>query len=1033
MTRNPSRAARTARSAVLAAATLIGSAGCTREFFRNWADQDVTEAVFEKSRDPRFRLDLFTIEPPALSRFADPYDPENPPAPPDDLAAEALSPTPQWPRHRLMTPVEGTGYLDLLEEWKRTDPPPQTRDVTADTGPSAEAPPEPPPLGGQPPFGRGNFGGPGDRPMSLPSPEGVPPRFQPDAAPGDPRAEPPSNLPDGPNAPLNPSERPGESLPDEPPDGRASTETLQQSHDRDPDVLAARFQVPETEPLAFPEERALAQVPEDAQIPEDLDSDTDLDLDAGLNQDAEVPEPLEPGQAPGDPRAPALEERTQDQPEALAPETVVGEAGQEEPSEGRSLLEMLQPETLVFDEAKAAGLPPEIEPYVIDPRKALTLALQNSRAYQFRLEDIYISALNTTLQRFRFEPQTFAGLSPGAPTAGSFSGIVTPGTQFLFRTEETGTPTSMLDIGTTAGIGKLLSFGTTLVGSFANQTIINFGGPNAVETTSESFLPLGFVVPLLRDGGRAVTMENLTQAERNLLYDIRQFGRFRKEFLLNILVGQNVTGGGPADPTVGYLQLLTLLLQVENNSNNVAGFQRVLQVFRELGRGAGANVAPLDITNVELSLQQERNRLIQSSTQYRNQLDQFKQQLGLPPDLPVIPDSSLLRPFRRVFLAIDNLEEKNRFELERLVDDLPRLQDVVIAGQPVIEPYRRADDIARQRRPYQEQLAERRNRRLELNNQIRILQDQLDPTLPPEVEERIQRQIEELRDELLQFRPEDDEADRAMIDELFRREQEAFQEAEEQLESVVRAAVRVALANRLDLMNARGQLYDSWRQLAVTANQLKGVLTTSGSFQNLTPPTTNNPFGFDSQTSQFSIGLRAELPLIRLQERNDFVQAHIDYNRARRALMQTEDSIKTQVRSDVRNLQLQYVSYQISKTAYVIAVITLDQSFLQFLQPATAGGGGGGNQLVLTLLRGLQQGVNAQNALISDWVNYQTLRLVLYRDLGTMPYDEWEAFYELFPAANGADGRLSPERLEPEPAAAEAGRPSTLRRIAGAP
>ena len=34
-------------------------------------------------------------------------------------AAEALSPVPQWPDNRLLVPAEGTGYLDLLEYWRR--------------------------------------------------------------------------------------------------------------------------------------------------------------------------------------------------------------------------------------------------------------------------------------------------------------------------------------------------------------------------------------------------------------------------------------------------------------------------------------------------------------------------------------------------------------------------------------------------------------------------------------------------------------------------------------------------------------------------------------------------------------------------------------------------------------------------------------------------------------------------------------------------------------------------------------------------
>ncbi len=115
------------KGAILAALTAGGLSGCTREFFREWANQDVSEAIFEKSRDPRWRLDTFSIEPPALSRFADPYDQDAPPAPPDDIPAEALSPVPQWPSNRLIVPVEGTGYLDLLEYWQRNDYPPLDR------------------------------------------------------------------------------------------------------------------------------------------------------------------------------------------------------------------------------------------------------------------------------------------------------------------------------------------------------------------------------------------------------------------------------------------------------------------------------------------------------------------------------------------------------------------------------------------------------------------------------------------------------------------------------------------------------------------------------------------------------------------------------------------------------------------------------------------------------------------------------------------------------------------------------------------
>jgi hypothetical protein len=40
---------------------------------------------------------------------------------------------------------------------------------------------------------------------------------------------------------------------------------------------------------------------------------------------------------------------------------------------------------------------------------------------------------------------------------------------------------------------------------------------------------------------------------------------------------------------------------------------------------------------------------------------------------------------------------------------------------------------------------------------------------------------------------------------------------------------------------------------------------------------------------------------------------------------------------------------------------------------------------------------------VTQWYNYEQNRLELYRDLGTLPIDEWEAFHAIFP-----DEPLSP-------------------------
>src|SRR5258708_13594877 len=88
---------RNGRWAILLTVLAGAPIGCTREFFREWANQDVSEAVFEKSRDPRYRLDMFSIQPPALARFADPYNRDPPPPPPPPLPPPPPPPPPHLP------------------------------------------------------------------------------------------------------------------------------------------------------------------------------------------------------------------------------------------------------------------------------------------------------------------------------------------------------------------------------------------------------------------------------------------------------------------------------------------------------------------------------------------------------------------------------------------------------------------------------------------------------------------------------------------------------------------------------------------------------------------------------------------------------------------------------------------------------------------------------------------------------------------------------------------------------------------------
>ena len=106
---------------------------------------------------------------------------------------------------------------------------------------------------------------------------------------------------------------------------------------------------------------------------------------------------------------------------------------------------ILVPGAIEFNEAQAAGLPTNSKPYIVTMEQAFTLAMINSRVYQYNLENIYLNALAVTLQRFAFMPQFYAGMSPtqgvalgGGPSPGGGFPAPSLANQFIYATAETG-------------------------------------------------------------------------------------------------------------------------------------------------------------------------------------------------------------------------------------------------------------------------------------------------------------------------------------------------------------------------------------------------------------------------------------------------------------------------------------------------------------------------------------------------------------------------------------------------------------------
>src|SRR4029077_12689987 len=111
--------------------------------------------------------------------------------------------------------------------------------------------------------------------------------------------------------------------------------------------------------------------------------------------------------------------------------------------------------------------------------------------------------------------------------------------------------------------------GGQLIVDFANSFVFAFGGVNQMTATSNFTTTL--IQPLLRNAGRRVRLEALTQAERNTLYAVRTFARFREQFYVGLTSGNG-----------GYLSLLFQVQDIRNQEANLKSQEQNLRLHEAL-------------------------------------------------------------------------------------------------------------------------------------------------------------------------------------------------------------------------------------------------------------------------------------------------------------------------------------------------------------------------------------------------------------------------------------------------------------------
>jgi outer membrane protein TolC len=608
--------------------------------------------------------------------------------------------------------------------------------------------------------------------------------------------------------------------------------------------------------------------------------------------------------------------------------------------------------------------------------RAVEIAVLNSREYQTALEDVYLSALALTLNRFEFDLRwflrnntTFEHFGSGGPP----------------------TESNKLTTNTNFGFEKNLAAGGQLLVDFANSVVIEYTGDNRSQVRSTLLLTL--VQPLLRNAGRAVRLEDLTQAERDVLYAVRDFARFRKQFWAAIAMQDG-----------GYLDLLLNVQTLRNERANLKRQEEVYRLYNEMFTRGRASVVEFDQSSV--SLQSARLQVIDAEAGLEAALDRFKLRLGVPPRIPVELDDEALDQFIVANPTFEKLrDDLEAFQRERLkeLDQAPPAKDLIQHFATLRTFADKGPEVLN------EAAADLKRWGVKLDEPPGPKDDPEQRQRDRATYENLKKQLPDIAAALKKVTAAIDTHQAGVTEATRKVAWEALAKDTTDLLAQLDAAIAVqtqarinlirlpqveyaegdalqlARQNRLDLQNRLALVTDAWRQVRIAANALKSDLNVIAEAELSTDPDHDKPFNFASEASRYAIGLRFDGPLNRLAERNAYRAALIAYQRARRTYMELSDQIELQVRQDLRQLNRLRLGFEISRQQLLSAARQFENARLTLLRPSEKRGTN--DATTLNLLQALQSLLKARNDLAASYINFEQQRVQLLLDLELLYLD----------------------------------------------
>ncbi|MEK6257144.1 MAG: hypothetical protein AABP62_00875 [Planctomycetota bacterium] len=683
----------------------------------------------------------------------------------------------------------------------------------------------------------------------------------------------------------------------------------------------------------------------------------------------------------------------------------------------------------------------------VDLGGAIELARLHSREYQAQMETLYLSALDVTAERFRFQSQFFGGNA----------------TQFtsLGRIRNGGTSSSLLTTDTDLQMRKLSTTGGTLIVGLANSIVWEFSGQDT--SVNSSLLNFAISQPLLQFAGRPRVMEILTRSERSLLANVRQFDRYRQGFYLDLATGNAVgsglsrtgglfggsglsgftgvgvggfggvgaigvtssggfagSGGVGANGAGGYLFFLQQQQFIRNQRARIAGLRDTwLQL--DAAFDAGRLESRFQVDFARQAYYTGQSELLNSLAAYESALDLYKIRLGLPPDVSFDLRDQFFDQFNLIDPELTQLQDAVGDRLEALAAS--QIEGGAVENDSLVKDLAARvrtfkDGLALDMQVVEDHLPQRRQALVDLARQPDLKENQFD--LRALTVEALESRIETLRTEHVRLTVELDAlegligglasdtqlkpAERLRAEkEILTRLSSALLElsllqARARLHGVTlvpvavapETAFQVAMVRRADWMNAKASLVDSWRLIRFNANALRSNLSVNVAGDLGTSG--NNPVKFDSANGRLTAGFAIDAPLTRVLERNQFRQSLIDYQQARRSLMLQRDEIHRGLRSRLRQIRLDQFNLELRRLAVDVAITQTDVARLKLVEPEKPTQDGKVAPPSTTIARDLVDALanlqQTQVFFIQVWGDYEIQRRLLDFDLGTMDLDD---------------------------------------------